>query len=134
MDLIYKCATEVLVWLGPETSGSTQALRFMENLKKNHDVDYMLEVLPQHFPFTEDYCPECSADPHHQTDLSQHPGFKDMYHRATSSHWDHLWGRINRIAPIPATLWDNQQIALIESFLDIIDRSWWKRVWVRTPG
>ncbi|KAE8381526.1 heterokaryon incompatibility protein-domain-containing protein [Aspergillus bertholletiae] len=125
MDNIYRQAGRVIIWLGRESNTSALAFKsliaakeFMQGREKLFYSQYFLNFPFQHEP----YCPECDGVPHEMPKglapaLSHVRGMNEIVQHARDPD------------SIPQE-WKNRLIEGTEALVNVLDRPWWRRVWV----
>lgn len=131
MDMVYRGAARVVVWLGRESNTSARVFRELKYWRKNLAMFKPRQISQiLRFPFqNSEYCAECDAVPRPDT-------LRRYYHAAKQAGKVQVEERLReylKLAENPRILpqvWKDAHIDLIESFIKLLARPWWKRVWV----
>ncbi|KAI2465775.1 heterokaryon incompatibility protein-domain-containing protein [Annulohypoxylon bovei var. microspora] len=129
MDMIYKDAREVLVWLGRGSIKSDRAFSYIAGLKQRFGS--FPEWFPQHFPFSQEpYCPHCAKQTPFGEKFMNDNGPIDFGDAAWNSRFKVYEAHRSHSIEMASYLWDESTTQHLESLIEIMDLPWWRRVWV----
>jgi hypothetical protein len=125
MDVVYRNAANVIVWLGHESNTSARVFLEVESAKKVMEP-FKHYVYSHHYlsyPFQrEHYCSQCLGRP--QEVPSQLVG---TYIPKTTAEQA---ANIARDSNLTNQQWKDSGTRTIEALVTLLERPWWRRIWV----
>jgi hypothetical protein len=110
MASIYRCAGNVIVWLGPEEPGSDLAISFLESISADYRAEY-LEFLDSSNPLT-------ATTWRSMAQIRMETNYEELRISLLEDAWDGLLAGDLTLQDIPVLLYD------------FFDRPYWRRLWI----